>query len=98
MSAYWFSINICRQAFQRVFVGSELCDNPEWIEACVAQGVSAIATASKLMSWHSVLRPLAAPFLSDVQQLKRHTEVMVRLAKPILDVSILTSFRVLESY
>ncbi len=87
-SAYDFAIHLNLKIFERVFVGLDLCRNHEWNVACRGYSVSAIRTASVLMSYPSWQRPLVAPFLPEYQHLKGHIQSLQAHLEPLLEARL----------
>ncbi|CAG8952503.1 hypothetical protein HYFRA_00009606 [Hymenoscyphus fraxineus] len=72
LSAYQLGIEINLEVFERVFVGLDLCRNDDWRAACKGFSTSAIQTAAILMGYSWWKRPLAAPFVKEYRELKKH--------------------------
>ncbi|CAO1604856.1 hypothetical protein XANCAGTX0491_008397 [Xanthoria calcicola] len=87
-SAYDFAIHLNLKIFERVFVGLDLCRNHEWNVACRGYSVSAIRTASVLMSYPSWQRHLVAPFLPEYQHLKGHIRSLQAHLEPLLEARL----------
>lgn len=69
----------------RVFMGEELCNDQEWIEASSQYTSSLIPCALKLSEWPRVVRPVVHRFLPGFAELRRRLRRCEAVLQPHID-------------
>lgn len=67
-----------------VFLGDELCRNPEWLEITKSYTVDTNITADKLRQYPKLLRPLVCNFIPECRKLQKQVKDARRVFAPVL--------------
>ncbi|KAI5240174.1 hypothetical protein E4T47_01141 [Aureobasidium subglaciale] len=68
----------------RMFGGPELSRNDEWVMTSIRFALNGFAAAQKLKLWPEVLKPFAAPFISELKAIREDYRNAEKAALPIL--------------
>ncbi|KEQ98169.1 hypothetical protein AUEXF2481DRAFT_36669 [Aureobasidium subglaciale EXF-2481] len=69
----------------RMFGGPELSRNDEWVMTSIRFALNGFAAAQKLKLWPEVLKPFAAPFISELKAIREDYRSAEKAALPILE-------------
>ncbi|CAJ2507529.1 Uu.00g087150.m01.CDS01 [Anthostomella pinea] len=69
----------------RVFLGEELCRNPEWLKITIDHTVSLFTSARQLRVYPYLLRPIAQMFLPLARDTRQQVRDARRVIQPVLD-------------
>ncbi|KAL9615808.1 MAG: hypothetical protein Q9160_009241 [Pyrenula sp. 1 TL-2023] len=90
-SAEWTEVNIFSKLVSivalvsgRVFIGTELCRDPDYLRTIIQFTLHVFVASVKIMEYHPLLRPIAARFLPDVRKVHEAHAEMVRLITPAI--------------
>ncbi|KAE8454197.1 hypothetical protein EG329_005122 [Mollisiaceae sp. DMI_Dod_QoI] len=72
----------------RVFVGRPLSREEEWIQATIMYTLFCVKAKNAINNYPGYLRPIVAPFLSEVRKLHQFKKRGGELLKPILDAQM----------
>ena len=71
------------RASNRMFGGKALSKNKEWVKTTIEYADAGFMAALKIKKYPYYLRYLVAPFVPEIQQIKRHHELARRVIVPI---------------
>ncbi|KAJ0118022.1 cytochrome P450 monooxygenase [Diaporthe amygdali] len=75
---------IVAQVSSRVFVGQDLCRNPQWLRIAVNYTTDSVVAARVITRWPRVLQPLAHWFIPDCRKVRQHVKVARQLMRPFI--------------
>ena len=78
-------IQIIARVSSRAFGGLDLSRNKTWIDAAIGSTDDAVVGAQKLKVWPSLLKPLVARFIPEVQRCQQHYKNARRVIIPLLE-------------
>ncbi|KAL2802262.1 cytochrome P450 [Aspergillus granulosus] len=78
-------LDIVSQLSSKVFLGDQICRNPDWLRITVAYAVDSFFAAEALRLWPAFLRPIVAPFLPNVRKIQAELEEARRIIAPVLE-------------
>ncbi|CBF80737.1 hypothetical protein AN8530.2 [Aspergillus nidulans FGSC A4] len=78
-------LDIVAQLSSKVFLGDQICRNPEWLRITVAYTVDSFLAAQALRMWPTFMRRLVAPFIPGVQKIRAELEEARRIILPVLE-------------
>ncbi|KAL2857577.1 cytochrome P450 [Aspergillus pseudodeflectus] len=78
-------LSIVSQLSSKVFLGDQICRNPDWLRITVAYAVDSFFAAEALRLWPSFLRSLVAPFLPTVRKIQSELEEARQIIAPVLE-------------
>lgn len=80
-----FVLQLVARLSARVFVGLELCRNPEWLEVSKNYAVNTFMAARALRRYPFFLRRLVHWFVPECQRIRRDLREARRILKPIIE-------------
>lgn len=80
-----FVLQLVARLSARVFVGPELCRNPEWLEVSKNYAVDTFMAARALRRYPFFLRRLVHWFIPECQRIRRDLREVRRILKPIIE-------------
>lgn len=86
-------LGISALLIERTWVGLPLSREEPWIKATTSYMTDVAKAARAIRAWPKSLRPLIAPFLTEVQSLKANRSDVIRMIKPMIQ----EHFRALEN-
>ncbi|KAL3432958.1 cytochrome P450 [Aspergillus tetrazonus] len=78
-------LDIVAQLSSKVFLGDQICRNPDWLRITVAYTVDSFLAAQALRMWPTFMRRLVAPFIPGVQKIRAELEEARRIILPVLE-------------
>ena len=78
-------LKIVAQSSSRVFLGEELCRNPDWLRITVDYTVDSVVAAQTLRLWPKILRPVVHWFLPSCQKIRAQIFEARALVNPVLE-------------
>ncbi|KAL4758909.1 cytochrome P450 [Aspergillus foveolatus] len=78
-------LDIVAQLSSKVFLGDQICRNPDWLRITVAYTVDSFLAAEALRMWPTFMRRLVAPFIPGVQKIRTELEQARRIIIPVLE-------------
>ncbi|KAJ5665275.1 uncharacterized protein N7477_007723 [Penicillium maclennaniae] len=78
-------VQIIAQLSSRVFLGEQMCRNPDWLRIIVDYTVDAFQAGDKLRWWPEITRPIVAYFLSSTRKVQQQLREAERILRPMLD-------------
>jgi cytochrome P450 len=69
---------------ERTWVGLPLSREEAWIKATTSYMTDVAKAAGAIRPWSKLLRPFVAPFLSEVQSLKKNRDDVTEMMKPLI--------------
>jgi hypothetical protein len=73
------------QLSSKVFLGDEICRNPDWLRITVEYSVHSFLAAESLRIWPKILRPIASRFLPGCRKVRAEMEEARRIITPVLE-------------
>ncbi|KAK8013412.1 hypothetical protein PG991_009005 [Apiospora marii] len=86
-------LGISALLIERTWVGLPLSREEPWIKATTSYMTDVAKAAGAIRAWPKSLRPMIAPFLTEVQSLKANRSDVIRMIKPMIQ----EHFRALEN-
>ncbi len=77
-------LNIISQLSSRVFLGEELCRNPDWLRVTMSYTVDAITAGQDLRVWPMALRSLVHWFIPSCRKLREDLAECQKLVNPVI--------------
>jgi cytochrome P450 len=71
VTAFQSMLNTVAQVSARIFVGSEICRDPRWIECSQKMALNAFNTLYAMKKYHSLLHPLVYRFIPEAKALNQ---------------------------
>jgi hypothetical protein len=84
ITIYKALVDIVAQVSGRVFVGSELCQDPKYLECSINYTMDLVNSVTAIKALRPWLRPVLAPRLPEVQQLRKRERTAAEYLKPII--------------
>lgn len=78
-------LDIVAQLSSKVFLGDQLCRNPDWLRMTVAYTVDSFQAAEKLRWWPKFTRPIAARFLPATRKVRDDLDKSRAIIVPVLE-------------
>jgi cytochrome P450 len=78
-------LDIVAQLSSKVFLGDQICRNPDWLRITVAYTVDSFLAAEALRMWPTFMRRLVAPFIPGVQKIRAELEEARHIIIPVLE-------------
>ncbi|KAL4787130.1 cytochrome P450 [Aspergillus varians] len=78
-------LDIVSQLSSKVFLGDQICRNPDWLRITVGYAVDSFFAAEALRLWPAILRPFVAPFLPTSQEIRRKLAEARKIIAPVLE-------------
>ncbi|KAL3459578.1 cytochrome P450 [Aspergillus heterothallicus] len=78
-------LDIVSQLSSKVFLGDQICRNPDWLRITVTYAVDSFFAAEALRLWPSFLRPLVASSVPNVRKIQTELEEARRIIAPVLE-------------
>lgn len=78
-------LQIVAQLSSRIFLGDQLCRNPDWLRVTVDYTVHSIDAANQLRLWQEIIRPTVARFLASTRQLRQDLREAEKIIQPVLE-------------
>ncbi|KAL6229228.1 hypothetical protein BDW75DRAFT_245921 [Aspergillus navahoensis] len=78
-------LDMVAQLSSRVFLGDQVCRNPDWLRITVAYTVDSFLAAGTLRMWPAFMRRVVAPFVPRVQKIRADLEEARRIILPVLE-------------
>lgn len=78
-------LKIVAQLSSRVFLGDQICRNPDWLRITVSYTVDAFLAAQDLRQWPELVRPLVAHFLPSCRKVRRELDEARDIIRPVLE-------------
>ncbi|KAG2419448.1 hypothetical protein HFD88_004244 [Aspergillus terreus] len=78
-------LGIVAQLSSRVFLGDEICRNPDWLRITVNYTVDSFIAAQDLRLWPKPLRPLVANFLPSCRKIRSELREATEIIIPVLE-------------
>lgn len=78
-------LQIVAQLSSRVFLGDQICRNPDWLRITVSYTVHAFLAAQDLRQWPELIRPLVAHFLPSCKKVRRDLDEARDIIRPVLE-------------
>lgn len=69
----------------RVFLGEQICRNPEWLKIAIDYTVEGFAAADELRLWPACLRPIVLWFLPSCRRLRAQVAKSRNIINPVLE-------------
>lgn len=85
VSVHSAMLYIIAQTSSRVFLGPELCRDPDWLRITAEYTVTAITSVSALRRWPVLLRPIVHWFLPGLQRVRRQLNEARSIMQPIVE-------------
>lgn len=82
------ALNLVARMSARLFVGTELCGNEDWLRLSVQYTMNAHGAAYVLRRWPSLLRRPASWFLPKCQKLRETVAEARRLLLPVIEAKV----------
>jgi cytochrome P450 len=73
------------QLSSKVFLGDEICRNPDWLRITVEYSVDSFMAAESLRIWPKMLRPVASKFLPRCRKVRAEMEEARQIITPVLE-------------
>ncbi|CAG8135836.1 unnamed protein product [Penicillium salamii] len=77
-------LRMVAQLSSKVFLGDQICRDPNWLRITVDYTVDSFIAAVALRQWPSFIRPLVANFLPACQKTRRELDEARSIIKPVL--------------
>lgn len=77
-------LRIVAQLSSKVFLGDQICRDPNWLRITVDYTVDSFIAAVALRQWPRLIRPLVANFLPSCQKIRRELDEARSIIKPVL--------------
>ncbi|THY33598.1 hypothetical protein D6D01_02196 [Aureobasidium pullulans] len=77
-------LDMTTQISSRIFLGKEVCRNPEWRRVTISYTVDSIRAAQQLRLWPSFTRKIVHWFLPLCRQVRGHLEKARQIIRPVL--------------
>ncbi|GES61623.1 cytochrome P450 [Aspergillus terreus] len=78
-------LGIVAQLSSRVFLGEQICRNPDWLRITVNYTVDSFIAAQDLRLWPKPLRPLVANFLPSCRKIRSELREAAEIITPVLE-------------
>ncbi|PVH94597.1 cytochrome P450 [Periconia macrospinosa] len=78
-------IELVTCASARVFVGPELCRNPDWLATATGYTLDVAKVTTDLNRYYRIFHPFIAPFLKSRQQIKTRFTLAKKLLAPLIE-------------
>ncbi|GAB1216308.1 hypothetical protein ATERTT37_005521 [Aspergillus terreus] len=78
-------LGIVAQLSSRVFLGDQICRNPDWLRITVNYTVHSFIAAQDLRLWPKPLRPLVANFLPSCRKIRSELREATEIITPVLE-------------
>ncbi|KAL3447881.1 cytochrome P450 [Aspergillus insuetus] len=78
-------LRIVAQLSSKVFLGDQICRNPDWLQITVDYTVDAFIAAEELRLWPSPIRPLVAEFLPSCRKIRGELQRAREIITPVLE-------------
>jgi hypothetical protein len=75
---------IVAQLTSRVFIGEEICRNPEWLEITTNYAMDGIKAGQTLSMWPKILRPIMAKWLPAVRMFRQQLQKAREIILPVI--------------
>lgn len=92
MMKEWTEVKLKPKLFQlvgrlssRVFIGTELCENEEWLDLTKAYTVNVFIAARALRRWPTCLRPIVHWCLPECRQVRQDVREARRIIGPVVE-------------
>ncbi|OAX80967.1 hypothetical protein ACJ72_04696 [Emergomyces africanus] len=79
------ALKMVAQLSSRVFLGEEICRNPEWLRITITHTIDSISAAQALRLWPTLARPLVANFLPSCRKLRQLVQEARDIINPVLE-------------
>ncbi|KAH7081737.1 GA14-synthase [Paraphoma chrysanthemicola] len=79
------NLQIMARVTSRIFLGKELCRNPDWLHITSSYSVAAFRAVEELRKWPSLLRPVALWFLPNCTAARTLVKRTRRIINPVLE-------------
>jgi hypothetical protein len=77
--------NIIALMSGRTFVGLPLSREDDWLNVTINFTVDAVAATRAVRKWNPLLRPFVAPFLEEIQRIKKHKARGAEMLAPYVE-------------
>ncbi|KAJ5573829.1 uncharacterized protein N7459_008256 [Penicillium hispanicum] len=77
--------SIVAQLSSRVFLGDQICRNPEWLQITVDHSVDSLRAGEELRLWPYITRPVVALFLQSCRKVRQDLLQARRIITPVLE-------------
>ncbi|KAB8235697.1 cytochrome P450 [Aspergillus alliaceus] len=78
-------LNIVAQLSSRVFLGEQICRNPDWLCITVAYTVDSFMAARDLRKWPKVFRPIVARLLPSCRKIRSQLLEAQAIIQPVIE-------------
>ncbi|KAJ5820053.1 hypothetical protein N7474_005644 [Penicillium riverlandense] len=78
-------LKIVAQLSSKVFLGDQICRNPDWLRITISYTVDSFVAARALRQWPEFMRPLVANFLPCCHKIRRELEEARSIINPVLE-------------
>ncbi|KAI9148928.1 cytochrome P450 monooxygenase NtnM [Paramyrothecium foliicola] len=79
------ALQIVARVSSRVFLGPELCRNPDWLRITINYTVNLFYGVMALKKWPRYLHPIVWRFVPEVRKVQDQIQEAVRLIKPVVE-------------
>lgn len=76
--------NLVARLSARLFVGTQLCRNQEWLKVSTAYAVDGFVAAYALRGWHPLVRWAVSWFLPECRRLRKTVSDARRILEPVI--------------
>lgn len=78
-------LEIVAQLSSKVFLGDELCRNPDWLRITIDYTVDSFLASEDLRLWPGFMRPIVAPFYPAVRKVQAELQTAREIITPVLE-------------
>ncbi|RDW68967.1 cytochrome P450 [Aspergillus mulundensis] len=78
-------LDIVAQLSSKVFLGDQICRDPDWLRITVAYTIDSFLAAEALRMWPAFMRSIVAPFSPKVQKIRAQLEEARSIIIPVLE-------------
>lgn len=86
--AYMTIVNMVAKITGRIFVGADLCRNPDYLDSAVNYAVDVLRAQKEIKCIHPVLRSFIAPRLPSVQRLRVREKKAAEFFEPLVQARL----------
>lgn len=78
-------LKIVAQLSSRVFLGDQICRNPDWLRITISYTVDSFIAALALRQWPEFIRPMVAEFLPCCRKIRHELDEARSIIAPVLE-------------